>query len=739
MGNGITRRSWLKLVGGSAVGLMLTPIPWRVLDDSAKWTQSPSYPGSAFREPIATSERENFRYTTCTLCPMSCGIRVRCIDNRPVGLYGIPNHPISGGALCAMGLGAHLLPFHPSRLLQPYKRFKERGEFRTVPYSFEGVMKEVCEAVSAARDSGDGLVAVLDMCPERSISSVYRHFLARMRNGVYVNPPSTEGLPPNAVRKGLGHDESFGFDVRNTRTILSFGTPVLDGWGTLEQCRGIADRRAGKGGERLKIIQVDPVHSRTARLADEWIPDRPGTEAAFALALANVIIKEEMCDIRRLNEISRDFDGASGCSFIGLAERFPAEAVSGQTGIQADRIVQTARDIARRKPSVVIFGGNPGAGPFSAEEQTIFMDLNMLLGAVGTRGGLVRRNRLPDPFGQKAELAPAIPISEVPDHSVRVLIIDGADSGDALPWPLLRQKLSSDRPVVVSLSPHLTEMARHADYIIPGPTSVESSDDRVTPPGAAAASYAICSPLTPVPKKVVEPLDFLKGIATSLGSDFDKNFKSVNLSALLKNRIEVIYRQQRGIVFDAAGAETTRLASIGSPDRLMDILSNGGCWVDDSAGDRYPRQYSFLGGSRENFGRLLAAAGRDRASSETVLIPHGRRGAQSSGQTHPEMTKLYRESELQEPANVATVNPSSGKHLNLNDGGKAVLETESGKAEVKVRFDAALLPGVVEVSVGPSSDAFDRAEAFSDRSILEICKIESDSTWRTTKVKITPA
>lgn len=738
MGNGITRRSWLKLVGGSAIGLMLTPIPWRILDDSSKWTQSPSYPRSAFREPVAGNERIEFKYTTCTLCPMSCGIRLRCIGNRPVGLSGTPNHPISKGTLCAMGLGAHLLSFHPSRLLQPYKRLKERGDVRIVPYSFERVVKEICEAIAASRNGGDGSVAVLDMCPDRSISYVYRVFLERLQKGVYLNLPSSEGLPRNVVQNALGYEESLGFDLNNTRTILSFGTPVLDGWGTLGQSRSIADGRSRSGSQRLKIIQVESVHSRTARLADEWIPVRPGTEAAFALALANVIIKEELRDFRKLKEISHDFEGAAGHSFVGLADRFPVEAVSVQTGIPAECIIQAAREIARRKPSVVVFGGDPAAGPFSAEEQTIFMDLNMLLGAVGAKGGLVKRNGLPEPFNGKAKLAVEVRMAEVPDNSVKVLIMDGAESGDSIPWPLLRRKLVQDEPVVISLSPHLTAAARHADYIVPGATSIESYDDRVTPPGAAAAAYAVCRSLTPAPKKAVEPLDFLKRIAASLQIDPDGSFQSISLEGIIRKRVAEIHRQQRGEVFEA-GAGATRLASVESPDRLMDILSNGGCWVDDPADDYLPRQYSFLGGSGDNFRSILAAAGRDCGNSGMVLVPHGRRGAESGGQLHPGMTKLYRESRLREPANIATVNPSSGKRMNLSDGCKAAIATESGKAEVKVRFDAAVPAGIVKVSVGPAADGFHRAEGHSERSILEICKIESDSTWRITEAKITLA
>ena len=105
-----------KFIGGSAVGIMLTPIPWKLLDDSAIWTQNWSW----IPEPLKGKFQTKF--TTCTLCPAGCGVRVRCVGDQPVSLSGVANHPISHGALCPVGLGAHHLPYHPARVLQPFKR-----------------------------------------------------------------------------------------------------------------------------------------------------------------------------------------------------------------------------------------------------------------------------------------------------------------------------------------------------------------------------------------------------------------------------------------------------------------------------------------------------------------------------------------------------------------------------------------------------------------------------------------
>src|SRR5512135_3729484 len=39
--------------------------------------------------------------STCLACPASCGLLVTVLDGRPVKLEGNPDHPLSGGGLCA--------------------------------------------------------------------------------------------------------------------------------------------------------------------------------------------------------------------------------------------------------------------------------------------------------------------------------------------------------------------------------------------------------------------------------------------------------------------------------------------------------------------------------------------------------------------------------------------------------------------------------------------------------------
>jgi anaerobic selenocysteine-containing dehydrogenase len=568
---------------------------------------------------------------------------------------------------------------------------------------------------------------------------VYRQFLAGLGNGLYMIPAMSDGIDTNLTNSALRTGNlRFGFDVGNTRTILSFGSPVLDGWGTLGQFSAISKARRRAANERLKIIQVETAHSRTAQLADEWVPVKPGTEAVFALGLANVMINEKLCGPGELAEHSADFHNRSGHSFVDLVRGYSLAGVSGKTGVSAERITRIASELASRKPSVVMFGGNSAAGPFSLVEQLAFMDLNILLGAVGAKGGLVAPRELPGPFVRHMRLAAETLLADVPDHSIGLLIIDGADSGDALPWIAIRRKLMTQGPVVVSLSSHLAGVARHADYLLPSPAYMEAAGDSPTPASASSASYGISTPVASAPVQTIQPLDFVRRLDAAIHTNPDPVLRSMGMKQLLRTRIERIHSEQRGKVFNSASGKSTKLSSV-SLAAFSEILEHGGCWVDDEPAGISSAHYIFLGAANSNFEHLAAIADRAPEDGKLVLLPIGTRGTGTIAQENSMMSKLYRESDLRMPADSVSVNPETGRKHGLADSAKATIRTEYGSVDAKVRFDPAVMPDVLEGSVGPRPGSFDRVETEAEVTILEICKVESDSTWRITKAEVTPA
>jgi len=219
-----TRRDLFKLIGGSVAGALFTPAPWRLITDTALWSEN--WPGI----PRPRQGEITTKLTYCMLCPAGCAVRARCVGGQPVSLAGVR------GGLCPFGVAGHHLPYHPAR-------------------ASSGSIGQAKDRIAAAiaRCGRNESVAILDLHPGRTASWTYRRAMASLPNGVYIAAPR----PSVAV------------NLSAARTVVSLGAPLLDGW--------IAPSRAFAARDRFRLIQVEAIESRTAALADRWIPARPGS------------------------------------------------------------------------------------------------------------------------------------------------------------------------------------------------------------------------------------------------------------------------------------------------------------------------------------------------------------------------------------------------------------------------------------------------------------------------------
>jgi len=108
-----------------------------------------------------------------------------------------------------------------------------------------------------------------------------------------------------------------------------------------------------------KLAVMDPRLSNTASMADYWMPSYPGTEAAVLLAMAMVILGENLFDAgfvrnwTNWEELEVDGFSARGQSFDAVIEalkrhyaKFTPEFAERESGVKAEIIVKTAREIA---------------------------------------------------------------------------------------------------------------------------------------------------------------------------------------------------------------------------------------------------------------------------------------------------------------------------------------------------------------------------------------------------------
>jgi hypothetical protein len=225
------------------------------------------------------------------------------------------------------------------------------------------------------------------------------------------------------------------------------------------------------------VIQVEPSLSRTASGAWRWVAIRRGGEAALAAGLARVLLEERL---------------VAAQSPTPMATRAEAAELA---GIGVEALFELARTIVERTPAVVIAHGDDPA----------VAALNVVLGAVGARGGIVRRAGRPEmripAAGGRSGAGPAQdgPAQQELAPAPRAVLIDAT-----APWDF--------KPPVGG------EVFRfaawdggdsNADWLLPAPGFLEEMTDAPTTPGSAVETYAIAAKLLTPPHEVHSGAEFL--------------------------------------------------------------------------------------------------------------------------------------------------------------------------------------------------------------------------------------
>ena len=241
--------------------------------------------------------------TTCNMCFNNCSIKAHVVDGTVVELTGNPDSPIGSGHICAKGAAGIMQLYDPARITKPLKRTNPKKGFDEDPgweeiswdEAYDTIVQKFGEA--AAKDPklnmGASMVAGL-------IGSVWRSLTLGCAFGV------SEGTSSDICGAGvhiceflLTGDGNAMPDYDNVDYLIQFDTQA--GTATRHGFNMTADKFARRRAEDgLRLVNFDPHMSAGAEKADLWVPIRPGSDAAAALAMAYVFIHE-------LDLIDRDY------------------------------------------------------------------------------------------------------------------------------------------------------------------------------------------------------------------------------------------------------------------------------------------------------------------------------------------------------------------------------------------------------------------------------------------------
>ncbi len=361
MSDGFSRRSFLKLAATAGAAATIPGcqpaarhlIPYVVPDENV----IPGVP--------------SFYATTCEECPAGCGIVARVREGRVIKLEGNPADPISQGAICARGQAALQGLYNPDRLRAPMARQAD-GTLKEV--SWDDAMNLLRERLHEASKKGGDRVALIASSQGPTLRKISGAFAAafKSQHAIFYEALSDEPAR-DAAQLVFGRRDLPQYRIDQAEVLISFGADFLETWRSpIELARQYAQFRAPKNRHGAltigRAIYVGPRLNMTAAKCDDWIATPPGAEAAVALSVLNVFLREGWVAPN---------SGIDAAALKNFTASYDPDSVSRLSRVPAARIAMIAEMLAKADGALALAGGDDAATHAAA-----FM-LNAVTGNLG--------------------------------------------------------------------------------------------------------------------------------------------------------------------------------------------------------------------------------------------------------------------------------------------------------------------------------------------------------------------
>ncbi len=759
---GLTRREFLKLAATTvAAAAAMGGLPSLLTARSVR----------AFSGTLLTSADDVIVPGVCLLCPSGCGTLTRVADGRAVKLEGNPMHPINLGALCPKGQAAPELLYNPDRLTGPMKRAGERGSGDWESISWDEAVQTVAQKLGDLRAAGKPERAALMRGEARGqLSSFLERFMRAIGS---PNVISRESLNVAAAKLGMyltqGIYDLPAYDLENSNYVLSFGANLLEA-GPFPQrmVSGYSYMRRGRA-DRGKVVVIDPRQGVSGAKADEWIPINPGTDAALALGLANVIIRAGLVDSNFVNNYSfgyEDFPDESGTVLHKgfkdfVLENYDPARVEEITGVPATTISRLAGEFAGNKPAVAILPGKGGllngtlGGVYAAMAVHC---LNALVGSIDVRGGVLTQRYpilqewpdLPvdtvaqqgcgaeriDGAGTQFPLArdayQAVADRVLAGHPLEVLFLYDANPVYEVPGGARFVEAFDKIPFIVSFASFMDESAQYADLVLPEPTFLERYEDHFFE-GLGYPGVGLRQPVISPRHDTLSVGDFFLRLAAAVGDPVAGAFPWKTYEEVLRFRLANVGADWQTV--SELGVWMTpgyRFARRGSEKWVNEVVSRDRRNAPrDGYFDFYSRELNCILGALDE--SQLSALGLSQTGSavrDVACVPHYEPtpyageaadypftlnvitlmslGPVSAAANMPTLQEISGMTVGETWGSWLEINPEAARELGLSDKDEVWVESPFGKARTKVRIVKGLRPDVVNLPYNQGHTAIGR-------------------------------
>jgi anaerobic selenocysteine-containing dehydrogenase len=285
--------------------------------------------------------------TFCAMCgpAMGCGIYAIVRDGRFVGVEGMQEAPANQGRLCPKAYAAPQWVYSPQRLKHPLKRIGQRGEGKFQRIGWDEALDIIAHKLTQQKERfGPESLGILSPARRTYSDYLFRFLIAH-------GSPNYGHSGICAMQKAFSFCYTLGSaplpDLARSNLIVVWGKQPAFSGAPMGHLKAILDAQA----RGAKVVSIKPSMEPDVALADVWVPTRPGTDAALALAMLNVVINEDLYDADFVSRWTYGFDRLKA-----HVQKHTPQWAARITGLPVGQIERVARLYATTKPACIYHG-----------------------------------------------------------------------------------------------------------------------------------------------------------------------------------------------------------------------------------------------------------------------------------------------------------------------------------------------------------------------------------------------
>jgi anaerobic selenocysteine-containing dehydrogenase len=646
-------------------------------------------------------------YRGCTLCEAMCGLEIGHSDGEVVSIRGDRDDPFSRGHICPKGNALQDVHADPERIRCPLRR--RAGEWERVGWdeALDDIAARVRAIQRAHGRDAVGIYAGNPTAHHLGALLMVGPLLAALGTRNRYSATSLDQLPHMlAAWKLFGHQLLLPVpDIDRTRFFLCLGGNPIASNGSLMTAPGIRHRLRALRARGGRLVVVDPRRTETAAVADEHLFIRPGTDAWLLLALLNVVFAEGLAAPGRTGAFLAGLD-----ELAGHVAGFTPERAAEVTGIAAGDIRRLARELAGAPRAIVYARTGLCTQEFGGLAAWLVYVLNIVTGNLDRPGGLMFSTPAVDPLPLAAALRlrgsfgryrsrvsglpefagelPAAALAEEVETGIRALIVHAGNPVLSAPNGGRLGRALPGLELLVCFDLYLNETTRHADYILPPASPLESAEYDLAFSLLAVRDVARFSPaLFDPPPGARHDWEALAGLAARLlrGRGPGGRLAALALRTVKPERLlDLMLR---------LGPHRLTLARLKAHPHGLDL---------GPLQPRLPKRL-YTPDKRIQLVHAVYVADLERlraARSANGLVLIGRRHLRSNNSWMHNSRRLVKGKRRC----TLMIHPADAAERGLADGATAVVSSRAGEVRLPVEITEALMPGVVSIPHGWGPD-----------------------------------